>query len=210
MANTNKVQGLTPVKYLNGADWDGRGRLYHLDSGDANAIYVGDPVALKTGTATIAGEDAGLQTVTVANVSGTNVGVVLAIGTNARGGPYIDPTNLTLINAPATKTKAYYVLVADDPNTIFMIQEGGTGTALTVAATSKNANFALAAPATGVAVSGAYLDNGTAPTTTSTYNLKLLGLAQIYDNGAWNAYGAYAKWLCLLNNHQYRTGIAGL
>ena len=131
MANTNKVQGLTPVKYLNGADWDGQGRLYHLDSGDTNAIYVGDPVALKTGTATIAGEDAGLQTVTVANVSGTNVGVVLAIGTNARGGPYIDPTNLTLTYAPATKTKNYFALVADDPNTIFMIQEGGTGTALT-------------------------------------------------------------------------------
>ena len=78
------------------------------------------------------------------------------------------------------------------------------------AATGAYANFALAQPASGVNVSGAYLDNGTAPTTTSTYNLKLMGLAQIYDNGAWNAYGLYAKWLCMLNNHQYKTGIAGL
>jgi hypothetical protein len=210
VANTNKVQGLTPVRYLNGADWDGKGNIYHIDSGDNNAYWVGDPVSLKTGTATLTGEDQGLQTLSVANISGTNVGVILAVGTNARGGPYIDPTNLTLVNAPATKTKAYYALVADDPNIIFQIQEGGSGTLLTVAATSKNANFALAQPASGVNVSGAYLDNGTAPTTTSTYNLKLMGLAQIYDNGAWNAYGLYAKWLCMLNNHQYKTGIAGL
>ena len=210
MANTNKVQGLTPVKYLNGADWDGKGRMYHIDSGDTNPYYPGDPVSLKAGTATLSGEDQGLPTLTVGQVGAPNVGVILAVGSNARGGPYIDPTNLTLTYAPATKTKAYYALVADDPNIIYMIQEGGTGTLLTVTSTSKNANFALAAPATGVAVSGAFLDNGTAPAATLAYNLKLLGLAQLYDNGVYNAYGLYAKWLCLLNNHYYRAGVVGI
>jgi hypothetical protein len=212
LANTNKVSGLTPVGYLGGADWDGKGRLYHIDSGDSNAYWIGDPVAVKAGAATIAGEDVGLQTLTVGAVAGPNIGVILAVGTNARGGPYIDPSNLTLVNAPATKTKAYYALVADDPTIIFEIQEGGTGTPFTVTATSKNANFALAQPATGCNWSGAYLDNGTAANTTSSMNLRLLGLSQKLDggSGSYNAYGLYAKWQCLLQNHFYRAVVSGV
>jgi hypothetical protein len=140
------------------------------------------------------------------------VGVILAVGTNPRGGPYIAPSNLSVVNAPATKTVPYYALVADDPNIIFEIQEQGTGTPFTVSATSKNANFALAAPATGVSLSGAFLDNGTAAATTVSFNLRLLGLVQRYDNssGTWNAYGLYAKWLCLLQNHYYRAAVLGV
>lgn len=217
MANTNKVSGLTPVRYLGGANWDGKGNLYHIDSGDTNAYNVGDPVSLKAGTATVAGEDAGLQTLTVGQVGGTNVGVILAVGITPRGGGYFDPSNLGFGNqlvtgAPATKVKPYYALVADDPNVIFEIQEGGAGSKFTVAATSKNANFALAAPATGVMVSGAFLDDGTAAATTSTLNLKLLGLAQRIDpgSGLYNTYGAFAKWLCLINNHFYAVGRTGI
>jgi hypothetical protein len=219
MANSNKVSGLTPVKYLSGAPYTGAGNMYHIDSGDGNAYYVGDPVSLKAGTETVSGEAAGLQTLDVGKVGAANVGVILAIGITPRGGAYADFSNLgygntVVTGAPATKTKPYFALVADDPMIVFAIQEGGAGTKLTVAATSKNANFALAAPATGVMVSGAYLDDGTAPATTAAYNLKLLGLQQIIDpaSGVWNTYGAYAKWLCLLNNHYYgvyggRTGI---
>lgn len=212
MANTNKVSGLTPVQYLNGANWDGRGRLYHIDSGDTGAYYVGDPVSLKAGAATIAGEDVGLQTLTVGQVGGTNIGVILAVGTSPRGGFYGDPNDLSKTFAPATKTKPYYALVADDPMVVFEIQEQGAGSVLTVAATSKNANFALAAPSTGVVVSGAFLNNATAAATTSTFNLKLLGLSQKMDpgSGAYNTYGLYAKWLCLLNNHFYATGRTGI
>ena len=211
MANTNKVSGLTPVRYLNGADWDGRGQLYHIDTGNTNAFYPGDPVAIAAGAATVAGEDYGLQTISIGVAGSTCVGVILAVGTVPRGGPLINPADLTKTYRPSgAQTIPYFALVADDPNIIFEIQEQGSGSVLTVAATSKNANFATAAPATGVAVSGAYLDNGTAPTTTSTYNLKLLGLAQRYDNGIWNTYGLYAKWLCLLNNHLYRTGVTGV
>lgn len=211
MANSNKVQGLTPVKYLNGADWDGQGRLYHIDSGDTNGYYVGDPVSLKTGTASLTGEDNGLPTLTVGQVGAPNIGVVLAVGTSPRGGPLINAVDLTKTWRPAAaQTVPWFALVSDDPNVIYMVQEGGTGTLLTVAATSKNANFALAAPATGVSISGAFLDNGTAPAANLAYNLKLLGLAQIYDNGAWNAYGLYAKWLCILNNHYYRAGVVGI
>jgi hypothetical protein len=202
MANTNKVSGLTPVKYKSGARYTGGGNMYHIDSGDGNAYYVGDPVSLKAGTATISGEDAGLPTLTVGQVGAPNVGVILAVGVTPRGSGYFDPSNLGYGNTPATYA----------PDIVFAIQEGGSGTKLTVAATSKNANFALAAPATGVMVSGAFLDNGTAPAATLAYNLKLLGLWQGIDSssGVYNTYGAYAKWLCFINNHYYRAGVVGI
>jgi hypothetical protein len=212
MANINKPAGLTPVRYLNGADWTGQGNWYYIDgTTDTNVYAVGDVVTL------VAGLDAqsGLQTVSLATAGATAVGVILAVGsstsltTSMRGGPVVDPTNLNLVTAPATKTKNYFALVADDPNIVFMAQEVSGGTQLTKTATSKNVNFIYAAPATGVAVSGTMINNvGVA--VTATLNLKLLGLAQLYDNGIYNTYGAYAKWLCLLNNHYYCTGRAGI
>jgi hypothetical protein len=216
VANQNKVSGLTPVKYLNGADWTGQANMYHINSADTNAYYVGDPVSLVAGVEGVAGESYGLQTIQVGQVGAANVGVVVGVSSNPRGlGPIINPADLTKTWRPAAaQTTGWFALVVDDPQVVFEIQEQGTGTVLTVAATSKNANFALAAPAAGSNVSGAYLNNATAPATTNTYNLKLLGLSQKYDpsNALYNTFGLYAKWLCLLNNHYYgqyggRTGI---
>lgn len=211
MANTNKPTGLAPVRYLNGADWDGKGNWYYIDNTDTNAYYPGDVVTLTAGLDTVSG----LQAITLGTAGNTCVGAILAVGaspstsTSMRGGAVIDPSNLVLTSIPATKTKNYFALVADDPFTVFEMQEVGTGTQLTSTATSKNVNFVYAAPATGVAYSGTMINNvGVA--TTSTLNLKLLGLVQRYDNGAYNTFGAYAKWLCLLNNHYYRTGTAGV
>jgi len=205
MANTNKPSGFTPVKYMNGVDWDGRGNVYFLSKNDANAIAVGDVVKLSS---TLANNDTtrGLQSITRAASGDTVIGVVLAIGTQYSG-PYVDPTNLTLVSAPATKTVNYYVFVADDPNIVFECQEAaatyGTGTAFTAGHTSANCKFVFHAPATGVPVSGTVLDEGTTPAATNTYDVRLLGLVQRYDAGVLNTYGAYAKWLCKLNLHQY-------
>jgi hypothetical protein len=213
MANQNKIAGLTPVKYLNGADWNGQANLYHINSADTHAFYVGDPVSLATGVEGVAGESYGLQTITVGNVGGTNVGVVIAVGTVPRGGPMINPADLTKTYRPSgAQTIPYFALVVDDPDVVFEVTESGVGTPFTVAATSKNANFALSAPPAGQMLSGVYLDNGTAAATTSTYNLKLLGLKQSIDpsSSMYNTFGIYAKWLCLINNHYYATGRAGI
>lgn len=200
MANPNKPTGLSPVKYLNGADWDGRGNMYYIDTTSANAIYPGDPVKLVAGLDT----KRGIQSIDLATAGATAVGVVVAVGTNADGGPYINPQDLTKTFAPATKTQPYYALVCDDPNVIYEIQEGNGGP-LTNTSTSKNANFLYAAPAVGAAYSGVILDASTVAVT-ATLNLKILGLQRRIDN----AFGAFAKWLVLLNNHSYRTGIAGI
>jgi hypothetical protein len=223
VTNQNKPSGLTPVKYLNGADWDGRGNLYFVPSTDTNQYAVGDLVS------PVAGLDqwSGLPSVTL-TVSGTNTivaGVVLGVGASPtttqslRGGPYIDPTNLTLIQAPATKTKNYFLLVADDQNIVYEIQETGAGTtpgtALSYTSCTKNAYFVYGAP--GLANSGTMLDNGVSsthvPATTAAapYFLRMLGLAQKIDpqTAQWNSYGLYAKWWVKLNNHMFGPSVVG-
>ena len=207
MANANKPTGLSPVKFLSGANWNGKTRVYWLDSTSNNAMYVGDPVAL------VAGLDAAYahQSIDRATAGATMIGVALGFGAAGgvgRTGPFVDPTNLTLTYAPAAKTQGYFVAVCDDPNVIFEIQENsspGGNAALTKTASSKNANFVYAAPAAGATFSGTMLDV-TSVAVTSTLNLKILGLKQSSDN----ALGNYAKWWVKMNNHSYSVGVAGI
>lgn len=199
MANPNKVMGLSPVKYLNGADWDGRGSVYSVLTTEGNLLSIGDPVKLG-GTA----DANGVPNVVQATAGATAVGVILAIGTNPNG-PWINPSDLTKVQAPATKPVTYYAFVADDPNIIFEIQEGGAGANLAITNVGENADFIAAAAATGTVVSGFTLDNNNHDTT-STRNLKILRLAPRADN----AIGTFAKWWVLLNNHSFRTGVAGI
>lgn len=208
MANANKLNGFTPVGYLNGADWDGRGRVYAIPAANSNLITVGDPVTL------IAGADSTfyLPCIDRGTAGNTCVGVVLAIGTNPRGvGPWVNPTQLNniLYRPSGAQSIQYYALVADDPNIIFEAQEqasGGAGTNFTQAASNKNANFGINTPGLPPYYSAAFVDNGTAAATTATFNLKLLGLKQSIDN----APGAWQRWWCVLNNHYYRTGVVGI
>lgn len=199
MANANKVSGLTPVKYLSGVDWDGRANVYVVDSGQTDALFVGDPVKLSG-----SGDANGVPGVVLATAGATCVGAVIGVGTNPNG-PWVDPNRLDLVSAPATKATDYYVLVVDDPNVIFEIQEGGAGSNLAKTSIGLNADFVAASPATGVKVSAFYLNNNGIDTT-STRNLKVLGLARKPDN----AIGTYAKWNVLINNHSFRTGVTGV
>lgn len=199
MANSNRPSGLSPVKYLNGADWDGRGNVYCLLAANTDPIFVGDPVALGGSSDT-----SGIPSIALCAAGATAVGVVVAVGTNP-GGPFADLNDLTKTSAPATKAQNYYALVCDDPNVIFEIQEVGTGTQLTATEVGMNANFVNGTPGTGVKLSATQVDN-TTEAVTSTLNLKLLRLSRRADN----AFGAFAKWEVLLNNHAYRTGVAGV
>lgn len=201
MANADRPSGLSPVGYLNGAPWTGGGRVYCiLDTEDTNVYAIGDPVVL-AGDA----DTNGVASVTLATAGSTNLvtGAVVGMGGSKYGSGYFDPANLSLTVIPATKSRNYYILVADDPNIVFEIQEVSGGTALTSAAVGNNAS--LVAGTNNGYVSGWELDNST-EATTAALQLKLLGLAQ----RSGNAFGEHAKWLVLLNNHSYRTGVAGV
>lgn len=200
MANANRPSGLSPVRYLNAGRWTGGGRAYCIPSTDStNAYAIGDPVKL-AGSA----DAAGVPTVVLGTAGAAVVGVIVGMGGIKYGSGYYDPTNLNTILIPQTKAQNYYVLVEDDPNVIFRIQEIGTGTQFVAADVSLNANF-IAGTNNGY-VSGFLLDNST-EATTSTLNCRLLGLSQM--PGVTNVFGAYAKWDVLLINHYYRAGVTG-
>ena len=200
MPNVNKPGGLTPVGYLNGAPWSGQGRVYAIASTDVNAYAIGDPLTLAGGAT-----DDGVPLVTRATAGTGNalIGALLGDGGIVNGGAFVDPSSLDSTLIPATKTRVYYVLVADDPNIVFEIQEGGAGAALTKAVGSRNFNL-LSGTSNGY-VSAWQLDNASAGTG-ATLQLKALGISPCIDN----SFGAYAKWRVVINNHYFRAGTAGV
>lgn len=199
MANSNAPFGLAPVEYLNGSKWNGQVRRYYIPSNDTNAYAIGDPV-------TIAGsaDSRGIASVVLATPGSAMLGPIVGMGGLQYGGMSGDPTNLNTTVIPATKTKAYYVLVADDPNIIFEAQEIGTGTALAATDTGLNVNMVAA---TNSGYLSAWVLTNTTEATTVTLDCKLLGLSQRNPN---NAFGAYAVWNVFINNHCYRAGAVGL
>ena len=200
MANADRPSGLSPVQYLNGSPWNGGGRVYCIpDSDDTNAYAVGDPVVLAGGADTN-----GVPTITLATAGITNSilgSIVSPAGALSYGSSYGVPADTPVV-IPATKSRNYYVLVADDPNIIFEVQEVSGGTALTAAAVGLNAP--LVSGTNNGYISGWEVNNA-GEVTTATEQVKLLGLAQRSDN----AFGEHAKWLVLINLHCYRIGQVG-
>lgn len=200
MPNVNKPAGLVPVGYLNGAPWSGQGRVYAIASTDVNTYAIGDPLTLAGGTT-----DDGVPLVTraTAGAGNTLIGALLGDGGIVNGGAFVDPSSLDSTVIPATKTRVFYVLVADDPNIVFEIQEGGAGSVLTKAVGTRN--FNLVSGVTNGYVSAWQMDNASAGTG-ATLQLKALGISNRVDN----AFGAYAKWRVVINNHFFRAGTAGV
>jgi len=202
MANTSKIAGLIPVQYQNGAPWNGQTRTYYIPSSNTTAFAIGDPVDL--GGSADANGVPSIVLATAGNNSAANmlVGAVVAVGTQESVVGNI--TNPNSIIVPATKTQAYYVQVADDPNIVFQMQEGGTQTTA-LAATNAGQNVDLASGANNGYVSGWVLDIATT-TTGSGFQMKLWGLSRTQNN----AFGTYAKWLCTINLHRFKAGVAGV
>jgi hypothetical protein len=200
VANVQKLGGLVPVQYLNGAPWTAGGRMYCIpDSDDSNAYAIGDPVAYAGSS-----DSNGVATITLATAGTGNTVLGSIVATNAQsyGGQYGVPADSPIV-IPAAKTRNYYVLVCDDPNVIFQIKEENSGSALAATEVGLNAN--LVAGANNGYVSGWMIDR-TSPAVTATLQLRLLGLAQISNN----AFGDDAQWWVLINNHSYRIGQVGI
>lgn len=206
MPNVNRPSGLSPVKYLGGADWDGKVNMYYVDPAVITPIYVGDVVDLSgSGDPT-----RGIPGIVLATAGNTPVvGVVVAIGTNPEGGPYINPNDLTQNSRPTgAQAVPYYAAVVDDPYVLFEVQEGGAGATFTAANIGENRQIIYSLPATGVRVSGTQVNNNVAANDAG--QLKLMGLVRRYDLGSLNTFGLYAKWLTLINNHRYKAATANL
>lgn len=204
--NPNRPSGLSPLRYLNSAKYDGKVNTYAIAAAVTTPFYPGDLVSLATG-----GSPLGIPNLAL-TAAGSNpaIGVIVAVGLQAFG-PYINPNNLALTSRPTgAQAVIYYAAVSDDPNIVYEIQEGGVATNLTPAtALSKNASIVYALPAAGVVVSGTQLDNNTVAAGTATLNLKILKFVQRIDNNfviVPAAGGGSQKWEVIINNHTYGRG----
>ena len=201
MPNTIAPKGFIPTKYLNSAAWNGSGNMYYIPSTDGSIMSPGD--AVKSAAVSDAYGICGIQ-----KALGTDVvrGVIIGF---FPASPY--PTSLvgtlldlTLQNIPAVKTRAYYALVADDPDTLFEVQDDGLA-ALTATAVNKNATFTVANPTTPAQNSASVLSTASVATTAGL-NLRIFGLVQRDDNN----FGINAKWLVKFNQHELAGNTAGI
>lgn len=196
MSNLNVPSGLSPVNHLNG-DLNAHTRLYCILPTDTNAFAIGDPVV------SVANADGnGVPAVTLAAATGAVRGVVVGLGTTEGG--IFNPNNLNSTIRPSGAQSGYwYAMVVDDPYYIFEVQEVSGGTQL--AATNVGQNTNLLVGTNSGYQSGWLLDNATVGTI-ATLQCRLLGLSRKPGNG----FGAYAKWLVTLNNHELHAGTAGI
>ena len=209
MANTNRPSGLQPVGNLEGGPWTGKANIYSIPASYATALYIGDPVTL-SGTATAvtgvpeikiltAGDAGAITGQTAARVP---IGVIVGLGKYE--GLMANPSNLDITYRPASDTSIWYALVCDDPYVLFEAQDVGSSTALTYTDVGANINL-NAGTQTYNYISAWGLDNNSKGTTYS-YQAKILRLVRRSNNDV----GAYSRWICKWNVHQYAFYSLGL
>lgn len=197
MANVNRVDGFGPVKYNNGAPWNGACHMYYIPASDATAVFVGDLVKLG-GT-----NDAnGVRGVIQAAAGNAVIGAVV--------GFLVDYSNINAAPYRVAST-ARYALVVDDPNVLFEAQEDGVTDPLEMADSGLNVNFVVGSGNTTSGVSGMQIDSDT-EAVTATLPLKLIQPVARSGNELVAAGQAYTRWLVKINNHQLAasTGTAGV
>lgn len=119
MANLNQPNGFKPVGYINSSvKWVGGGNWYYKAAG-ANALGMYQRVI----RAADSSDPEGGPMVVRAAADGAMTGVV--VGVRPLPGQAFGPS---VIEAD----QEGYVLVADDPNLVFEVQQGGTGTDLAI------------------------------------------------------------------------------
>jgi hypothetical protein len=202
MANLQAPKGFVDVSSFAAGSISMRGNMYYIAAADTNQFNPGDAVV-----SAAVSDGNGIMGVTK-NTTGTGLvrGVILGCYIAPPNNPSIQGTNLdlTVQNIPATKTKAYYVLVQDNPEAVFELQDDGLNV-LTATAVNKNASFTVTNPTAPGQYSATVLLTSSVATTQGL-SLRLMGLSQRVNNG----FGAYATWLVMFNQHELMGNTAGV
>lgn len=191
MANSNAPRGLIPYKMSVAAAFNGAANIYYLASG---SLYVGDPV-IPTGTS----DANGIPGVTLATAGAGNYLLGSMISIVAGGQPVIP----VLQNDPVYATGPQYILVADDPNTIFEVQDNGT---IGADGSMANVDLVSGSGSTVTGYSGWQLNAATPAGTGNTLQMRLLRPLPQEDNDVTTA---NAKWLTRINLHSL-TNLTGV
>ena len=197
MANTSRVNGFRPVKYLNGAPWNGQVTRYSIPASDGTALFVGDLVK-----ASATADSEGVRGIIQAAAGDACLGVVVGF-----------ESAMTNLDTPQYRVASTlrYALVVDDPNVLFEAQEDGDTDPLEMVDAGMNVNFVVGAGSTTTGASGMQIDSNT-EAVSATLPLKLIEPVKRPDNELVAAGQAYTRWLVKINNHQLgsHTGTAGV
>ena len=202
MANVNRPFGLMPVESLHGGDAPIVHR-YFIVSTDVDPYYIGSPVILAA-----TGDARGVPGCAIGAAAGVYVGSVVGVQPAIIGGIAQAASTLdrTQVSVPATKTRNYYVLVADDPQQIFEIQCGSVATNLVSTKLNNNFDITITAPSPATSPQSASVVNNGTIATTNTLSMRMMGLAQRENNDI----GAFQVVRCKINTHAYGPVIAGV
>lgn len=193
MANVNAPFGLKPAR-TTGAPFTGAAEIYTVAAGDGTAIYIGDPV-----TTTGVGTSQTINGVTypdcvIAATTDIITGIVVGV---------LPDTNSSLTYRAASTARR--LMVITDPNVIFEVQEGNSGTPFTANDAGLNCSLSIVAGSTVTGLSGTVLDNST-EATTNTLCVKMIELVNRPDLAA----GLANRWLVRLNRHRYVDQLIGV
>lgn len=198
MANTDRPSGLRPVRYRNGNPWNGKSRPYYVSTTPTTGMFIGDPVD-------IAGDS---NTAEVVVIGGKFQPGALSRVTLATAGDGNRISGVITGVMPTTRDSEIYregstaavVLVCDDPDVVFEIQDDAAGS-LATTTVGENADLAAGTGSTFTGRSGWELD-GTSVAADSSSQLLIERMANIEEENT--ASGGNAKWEVIINLHRFR------
>lgn len=203
MANVNRPKGLSPWQNGDSSPWTGGATLYAVANDGSNSYAIGDVVMLA------ASSDAdGIPQVTkwggAVSVGAQPVGVIVGIRVADPGVSLVGNSLALEKTYLPISSGAHYVMVVDDPSVIFELQ--GDSTVWATTHMNNNVNVTLTANQTSLGNGAPYSSTvATAPATTLTLPLQILGLVQKPDNG----FGAYASLRVRFNVHAQYGAVSG-
>mgnify|MGYP006267132991 CR=1 FL=1 len=128
MANTSRIFGFRPVRYLNGAAYNGQAQTYGFSASDTNACFKGDVVAFDSTNRSTALTDAfvpGVQLIS-AKVAAFTTGAFRGIAVGFYAQPeFSQNSQASLGLLYRVASTARYALVIDDPMVVFEVEESG-------------------------------------------------------------------------------------
>lgn len=193
MANPNLPIGIRPIND-NGTPWSGQGRLCAVPVSQASNIYLGDPLIALGGT-----DAFGCPLVGLASAGAGNpiLGTMLGISNGPQGSQYTITRDLPIYRQASILN---YVLIADDPNQLYVVQEDSVGGAITAAVAGfANGNLVAGTGNTITGYSGWQLQSSSvAAAANPTFQVKILGVVRGPDN----VIGTNCDWVVRLNNPQ--------
>ena len=186
-----------------------RERLYAVNTEPVIGFYVGDcvlhggsAVATAFGTLPILEDGA-----VVDGVADTQklVGVVTACFDE-----HMDPVKYIAATEAGDGTVAGFVMVADHPDQLFLVQEDGTTNAIDLADVGQNADIVSATNNEGNANTGLSTQQLASDTVAATAALDVKLQFPHPDDTVGNDTNCYARWIVSINTHFYDSFNAGL